>query len=81
MTPKFLSVLLCALSPFAFSMLGADPTGTIAGTVLDPSGAAVGRRQSYCNGAGDRTYAPDGQRRRWRLHLSAVTCRTLLVVH
>src|ERR1700680_1069081 len=41
MTQKFLSLLLCALYIFTLSMLGADPTGTIAGTVLDPSGAAV----------------------------------------
>ena len=39
MKPKLL--LFCALSLFVFSMFGADPTGTIAGTVLDPSGAAV----------------------------------------
>ena len=32
---------LCAFWLFAFAMFGADPTGTIAGTVLDPSGAAV----------------------------------------
>ncbi len=40
-TLKCLSLLFCSLLLFAFSMLGADPTGTIAGTVLDPSGAAV----------------------------------------
>src|ERR1700730_10588696 len=41
MTLKFLSVLLCVLCLFAFSVFGADPTGTIDGTVLDTSGAAV----------------------------------------
>ena len=40
-TLKCLSLLFFSLLLFAFSMLGADPTGTIAGTVLDPSGAAV----------------------------------------
>src|SRR5437899_3649895 len=40
-TGKCLSLLFCSLWLFAFSMLGADPAGTIAGTVMDPSGAAV----------------------------------------
>src|SRR6266566_439527 len=40
-TLKCLSLLFFSLLLLAFSMLGADPTGTIAGTVLDPSGAAV----------------------------------------
>src|SRR6266436_1144628 len=39
MTGKRLFTLLCALS--TFSVFGADPAGTIAGTVMDPSGAAV----------------------------------------
>src|SRR5260370_7849219 len=41
MRVKRLVFPLCAFWLFTFSMFGADPTGTIAGTVLDPSGAAV----------------------------------------
>lgn len=41
MTFKRFFVLLCALGVSTGSIFGADPTGTIAGTVLDPSGAAV----------------------------------------
>src|SRR5947207_11095816 len=41
MKTKFLTLLLSALFIFASSTFAADPTGTIAGTVLDPSGAAV----------------------------------------
>ena len=33
--------LLCAFWLFSLAAYGADPTGTIAGTVLDPSGSAV----------------------------------------
>src|SRR6266849_1031565 len=40
-TLKCLSLLFCSLLLLVFSMQGADPTGTIAGTALDPSGAAV----------------------------------------
>src|SRR6266567_3958471 len=41
MTGKCLSFSFCTLWLFAFSLLAADPTGTIAGAVMDPSGAAV----------------------------------------
>ena len=38
---KALVFLLCAFLFLGLAAYGADPTGTIAGTVLDPSGAAV----------------------------------------
>src|SRR5437667_3637343 len=41
MTQKFLTLSVCVLCLFVSSIPGADPTGTIAGAVLDPSGAAV----------------------------------------
>src|SRR5438270_7534249 len=41
MTRNRLLVLFCAFCLSACNIFGADPTGTIAGTVLDPSGAAV----------------------------------------
>src|SRR5436309_1371626 len=41
MKTKFLTLLLSALFIFASSTFAAEPTGTIASTVLDPTGAAV----------------------------------------
>src|SRR5437870_1527248 len=38
---RCLLIALCTVCLFISSSYGADPTGTIAGTVLDPSGAAV----------------------------------------
>ena len=55
----------------------ADPTGTLAGTVLDPGGCRSGSGQNHSDEYPDRTYPPDAKRSRWWFCVSSAAGRLL----